>query len=148
MGLLAGDLLPVGSEAPLFEARDDSGKLVRLADLRGQPVVLLFYPGDDTPTCTKQLCELRDGYSLLRENSAAVFGVNPFSAKSHAAFRLKHSFPFPLIVDEGRRIMRAYKCGRWIVARTVYVIGAGGRIVFAQRGQPPVSAYLPLLSLR
>ncbi len=148
MGLLAGDPLPVGAEAPLFEARDDTGALVRLADLRGRPVVLLFYPGDGTPKCTRQLCELRDSYGPLSASGAAVFGVNPFGARSHAAFRAKFSFPFPLLVDEGRRIMRAYRCGRFIVARTVYVVGADGRIAFAQRGEAPVSAYLPLLSLR
>jgi peroxiredoxin Q/BCP len=148
MGFLAGDPLPVGAEAPLFEALDDSGAPVRLADLRGRPVVLLFYPGDDTPTCTRQLCELRDSYGELSASGAAVFGVNPFGTRSHAAFRAKFSFPFPLIVDAGRRIMRAYRCGRFIVARTVYVVGADGRIAFAQRGEAPVSAYLPLLSLR
>lgn len=148
MGIFGSDPLPVGAQAPLFEARDESGGAVRLADLRGRPVVLLFYPGDDTPVCTRQLCELRDEWAALKASGAAVYGVNPFSAKSHAAFRAKHRFPFPLIVDEGRRLMKAYRCGRLIVTRTLYVISADGRIAFAQRGQPRVADYLPLLSLR
>jgi peroxiredoxin Q/BCP len=84
----------------------------------------------------------------LASAGAVVYGVNPSSGQSHRAFREKHGFPFPLIVDEGRRIAHAYRCGRFIVTRTVYVISAGGKIAFAGRGQPPVGAYLPLLSLR
>jgi peroxiredoxin Q/BCP len=148
MGLFRQDLLPLGVEAPLFEAQDDSGAAVRLADLRGRFVVLVFYPADGTPTCTRQLCELRDSHEPLRAAGAAVYGVNPLSARSHAAFRTKHGFPFPLIVDEGRRIAHAYRCGRLLVTRTVYVISPEGRIVFAARGAPPVEAYLPLLSRR
>lgn len=148
MGLFRQELLPVGAEAPLFEARDDSGAAVRLADLRGRFVVLVFYPADGTPICTRQLCALRDSYEPLRTAGAAVYGVNPLSARSHAAFRAKHDFPFPLIVDEGRRIAHAYRCGRLLVTRTVYVISPEGRIVFAERGAPPAEAYLPLLSRR
>jgi peroxiredoxin Q/BCP len=148
MSLFSQDPLPVGSEAPLFEAVDDAGAVVSLAAHRGRPVVLLFYPGDDTPTCTRQLCALRDSYEPLVNAGAAVFGVNPRSAKSHRAFRQKYGFQFPLIVDEGRRIAHAYRCGRLIVTRTVYAISTEGRIVFAGRGQPAVRDYLPLLSLR
>ena len=148
MGLFSQDLLPLGAEAPGFDAVDDAGAPVSLAGLRGRHVVLVFYPGDDTPTCTRQLCDIRDSFEALERTGAAVYGVNPFGEKSHAAFRAKFKFPFPLIVDRGMRIMRAYRCGRLIVTRTVYVISPEGRIVFAERGKPGVEAYLPLLSLR
>ena len=65
-----------------------------------------------------------------------AFGVNPQSARSHASFRDKHKFPFPLLVDEGKRVADAYKCGALIVRRTVYLIGPDGRIRFARRGMP------------
>lgn len=94
------------------------------------------------------MCSLRDSHESLARAGAAVYGVNPWSAASHAAFRARHRFPFPLIVDRGRRIAHAYRCGRLLVTRTVYVISPEGRIVFGERGAPPAEAYLPLLSRR
>jgi peroxiredoxin Q/BCP len=128
--------LAPGTPAPDFTARDHTGAEVKLSALRGRPVVLVFYPGDDTPACTKQLCALRDSWADLAWSGAAVYGVNPFGAESHRRFAAKFSFPFPLLVDSGGRVAKAYNAGGRIVRRTVYVIGADGVIRFARRGAP------------
>ena len=133
---LFSDPLPVGSVAPDFTLPDDSGKQVSLASLTGQNVLLVFYPADNTPGCTKQLCALRDDWSNLRSRNLQVFGVNPQNAASHAGFRRKHTLPFPLLVDKGGKVTRLYNAGGFIVRRTVYLIGKDGRIKFAQRGAP------------
>jgi peroxiredoxin Q/BCP len=133
-----GPPLQPGQEAPDFTARDQEGRSVTLSALRGRPVVLVFYPGDDTPTCTRQLCELRDGWAGLAGSGAAVFGINAWSAESHRKFVLKFGFPFPLLVDEGGRIAAAYQAGGRVARRTVYVIGPDGIVRFARRGVPAV----------
>jgi peroxiredoxin Q/BCP len=128
--------LPVGSPAPDFSLTDDSGRAVRLSALRGRSVALVFYPGDDTPGCTKQLCEFRDSWEAVRARGIEVFGVNPQSARSHARFRGKYGFPFPLLVDQGRKVAALYHAGGPIVRRTVYLIGPDGLIRLARRGMP------------
>lgn len=106
--LVAGELAP-GQPAPPFEARDQSGQTVRLADFRGkQVVVLYFYPKDDTPGCTAQACSLRDGYAELKAAGAEVLGLSADDEKSHAAFTAKHGLPFRLLVDPGGKIIEAY----------------------------------------
>jgi thioredoxin-dependent peroxiredoxin len=133
---LFSDPLPVGAEAPEFALPDERGKTVRLSSLRGRNVVLVFYPGDDTPTCRKQLCEFRDRWSDARKRNATVFGVNPWSGDRHARFREKFQFPFPLLVDEGQKVAELYRAGGLVVKRTVYLIGPDGKIRFARRGKP------------
>jgi peroxiredoxin Q/BCP len=128
--------LPPGTPAPDFSAADDSGRTVALSALRGRNVVLVFYPGDDTPGCTKQLCQFRDRWDQVTARGVEVYGVNPQGATKHTRFREKYRFPFPLIVDEGRRIARLYNAGGPIVRRTVYLIGPDGVIRFARRGMP------------
>jgi peroxiredoxin Q/BCP len=133
---LFGGPLAVGAEAPDFELPDQDGKAVRLSALRGKNVVLVFYPGDDTPVCTKQLCEFRDGWAEARQKNTVVFGVNPWSAGSHSKFRAKFKLPFPLLVDKGQRVGSLYRTNSLLVRRTVYLIGPDGRIRFAERGKP------------
>jgi len=128
--------LPVGSTAPEFSLPDDAGNQVRLSALRGKNVVLVFYPGDSTPGCTRQLCQLRDSWESARARGVEVFGVNPQSAASHARFRSRHRFPFPLLVDAGRKVAALYNASGIIVKRTVYLIGPDGTIRFARRGMP------------
>lgn len=129
------DLLPPGTDAPDFTLRDDSGRAVHLAAC-GAPVVLIFYPMDETPGCRAQLCELRDHWDQFRGRGVAVFGVNPGSAESHAKFRANHRFPFPLLVDAGKRVARLYGANGLVPRRTVYAVDAARRIVFAARGKP------------
>ena len=133
---LWSDPLPVGTPAPDFSAPDDGGQTVKLSKLRGRNVVLVFYPGDDTPGCTKQLCDFRDRWDQAKAKKVAVYGVNPQSAARHTKFRNKFKFPFPLIVDEDRAIAKLYNADGLIVKRTVYLIGPDGVIRFAQRGMP------------
>jgi peroxiredoxin Q/BCP len=133
---LFSDPLPPGSAAPDFTLPDDGGHLVTLSGLRPRPVVLVFYPGDDTPGCTKQLCEFRDDWKHVRERGVELFGVNPQSAAKHQRFRDKFQFPFPLLVDAGQKIAALYHANGIIVKRTVYLIGADGKIRFSRRGKP------------
>lgn len=86
---------------------------------------------------------MRDAWQSLKSAGAVVYGVNPSSETSHQRFAKKHSFLFPLIVDKGARIARAYRSGLWLlVRRTVYIIGPDGAIVFARRGKPSPSELL------
>jgi len=137
--------LEPGTPAPPFICPDERGRVFILNQQRGKKVVLVFYPADDTPVCTKQLCELRDHYDEIRKTGAVVFGVNPGDGESHKRFQEKHKLPFPLLVDAGKRVAKLYKCGGWLVKRTVYIIDEQGVIRYARRGRPPVSELLEAL---
>jgi peroxiredoxin Q/BCP len=143
LSLLSGPPLAPGSEAPDFTLPDQDGNPVHLRSLRGKNVVLIFYPGDETPVCRKQLCEFRDQTQVWQRKNTVVFGVNPSGAKSHAGFRDNNRLGFSLLVDEGSRVADAYRCkGLLWTTRTVYLIGPDGRIRFAKRGKPDPSEVL------
>jgi peroxiredoxin Q/BCP len=139
---LFSDPLSVGAPAPDFSLPDQDGKIVSLAALRGSNVVLVFYPGDDTPGCRRQLCEFRDRWADAQRKNTLVFGVNPQGARSHAQFIGKSRLPFPLLVDQGQKMGALYKTKGLIVKRTVYLIGPDGSIRFAQRGMPDAATVL------
>ena len=139
---LWSDPLPVGTRAPDFTLPDEAGKIVTLAALKGRSVVLVFYPGDDTTICTRQLCEFRDEWQEARARHVEVFGINPQNAASHAKFRQKFQFPFPILVDKGQKVGKLYHAHGLIVKRTVYLIGPDQTIRFAQRGTPPAKEVL------
>jgi len=126
--------LPVGSAAPDFTLPDQDGSLVTLSALRGQSVVLIFYPADETRICRKQLCEFRDAKSQHR--GVLVYGVNPGNAESHSRFRTNQNLQFPLLIDKGQKVATIYRANGWMVRRTVYLIGMNGIIQFARRGTP------------
>jgi peroxiredoxin Q/BCP len=134
--------LAAGTPAPDFRLPDESGRMVTLSGLRGRDVVLVFYPGDDTPGCTRQLCGFRDGWEEARARGVEIFGVNPWSAERHAKFRSKFGFPFPLLVDRGQKVGELYHTKGLVVKRTVYRIGPDGIIRFARRGYPAVKEVL------
>ena len=129
------------SSAPNFTASVvgsgfESGGTITLAKLKGHPVILYFYPKDDTPGCTKQACGIRDSWASLKKK-AQVFGISPDAVKSHEKFIKKHELPFPLIADEGKSIAEAY--GVWVekslygrkymgVERSTFVIDGKGKI--------------------
>ena len=134
---LFSDPLPVGSVAPEFSAPDQTGRIVTLSALRGRNVVLVFYPGDDTPGCTKQLCEFRDGWEQAKARGVEVFGVSPDSVASHVKFRKKFDLPYRLLADVGHPMADAF--GTWVeksfagktykgVERTSFIIGPDGRV--------------------
>jgi peroxiredoxin Q/BCP len=126
-----------GDQAPDFEAQDQRGQTVRLADYRGQRVALYFYPKDDTPGCTAQACSLRDGETQLKAAGVQVLGVSTDSVESHQRFAEKYELPFPLLADINKKLVEAYgvwqekkNYGRtyWGVARTTFLIDAEGRV--------------------
>lgn len=129
--------LQVGDPAPAFSVRDQDGKEVKLLDLKGEKVVLYFYPKDNTPTCTNQACNIRDNYGSLLKKGYKVFGVSPDSEKSHQRFIKKHNLPFPLLADTEHKMVEAY--GVWGektlfgrtymgVLRTTFIINKNGII--------------------
>jgi peroxiredoxin Q/BCP len=133
---LFSDPLTAGSKAPDFSLPGQDGKAVRLSQLRGSNVVLVFYPGDDTMVCRKQLCEFRDQWQQARKRNVEVFGVNPANAESHRKFQEKYHFPFPLLVDDGQKVAGLYHANGLFIKRTVYLIGPDGVILYAKRGKP------------
>ena len=142
---LFSDPLPPGTPAPDFTLPDDTGNTVKLSKLRGKSVVLVFYPGDDTPGCTRQLCEFRDSWQSVKARGVKVFGVNPGSAASHGRFRKKFDLPFPLLIDSGRKVATLYQANGIIVKRTVYLIGPDGVIRLGRRGMPSPEEVLAAL---
>ena len=100
-----------GEPAPDFTATTDSGERVSLSDFRGSPVVLYFYPKDDTPGCTKQACGIRDAYAELERAGAVVLGVSPDSEAKHAKFKDKYDLPFTLLADPEHEVAERY--GVW-----------------------------------
>ena len=101
-------MLKAGDKAPPFALPSNEGRTVRL---RGKPVVLYFYPKDDTPGCTKEACSFRDAWSEIQETGAVVLGVSPDDAASHEKFRAKYRLPFPLLSDPDHAVADAY--GAW-----------------------------------
>jgi thioredoxin-dependent peroxiredoxin len=134
--------LQVGEVAPDFSLSDEKGNQVRLSDFRGkQAVVLIFYPADETPGCTRQLCAARDDKEVYEKAGAAVFGVNPGKEASHEKFINKHNLTMPLLVDKGLEVATRYDAVMGfgplkLVNRTVVTIGKDGKILFYRRGIP------------
>ena len=100
-----------GLQAPDFSLPDENNVIRRLSDFRGRPVVLYFYPKDDTPGCTTEACNFRDEYLNYVNADLAILGVSPDSPKSHAKFKAKYSLPFLLLSDEGHKVCNEY--GVW-----------------------------------
>jgi peroxiredoxin Q/BCP len=145
-------MLDIGAQAPDFELLDENGNAVRLADFRGKSsVVLMFYPADNTPGCTKQLCTARDDYDQYQAAGVAVFGVNPGSESAHKRFSEKHGLRTPLLLDDKGKVSRAYDALMPIplltmVNRTVVGIDRDGVVRFYERGMPPTRRILDAMS--
>jgi thioredoxin-dependent peroxiredoxin len=131
------DWLEEGSKAPAFTLASDSGTKVKLSDLKGSPVVLYFYPKDDTPGCTKEACAFRDRQADLTKFGAKVFGVSPDDVASHVKFRDKYELNFPLLADPDHKVAEKY--GAWReknmygkksmgIQRSTFLIDADGKI--------------------
>lgn len=141
-------VLKENTKAPEFSLVDEKGNQVSLSDYKGKPVVLYFYPKDDTPGCTTEACNFRDDYSQYEKAGAVILGVNPGSEKSHAKFASKYELPFTLLVDEDHKICEAY--GVWGrkkmmgreydgVFRTTYLIDKDGKIAKVFEGVKPAT---------
>lgn len=135
-------ILQVGDTAPAIEATTSSGKAFRLADYAGkQQVLLVFYPKDETPVCTEQLCNVQDNLGAVRQAGIEPFGVNPGSAESHEQFRSRFNMAFELLVDEGSVAAEAYGAVKpeGGILRSVFVVGRNGSIIYAAEGKPDVT---------
>ena len=130
-------LIDPGKKAPSFSLKDQDGKTHRLADYAGKPVVLYFYPKDDTPGCTTEACAFRDNLPQFRKSKAAVLGVSILDEASKARFAAKHDLNFPLLADADHEV--ADKYGVWQekslygrqfmgLARTTYLVGGDGKV--------------------
>jgi peroxiredoxin Q/BCP len=132
-----GDWIEVGERAPAFTLTADNGIKVRLCDLKGQPVVLYFYPRDDTPGCTREACAFRDQQAQLKKLGAQVLGISSDSIESHANFRDKYDLNFPLLSDADHTVAEKY--GAWReknmygkkslgLQRSTFLIDADGKV--------------------
>lgn len=125
--------LSLGDTAPEFSAPNQDGKTVRLSEHRGKPVLLFFYPKDETPGCTKEACQFRDRYSQFKKLGAVVLGISRQDSESHRAFRSKHKLPFDLLVDSDGKIAEAFGVGTAPVVgwhkRQSILIGPDGKVL-------------------
>jgi peroxiredoxin Q/BCP len=139
-------MIEEGKPAPGFSLPGDSGEDISLESFRGQPVVLYFYPRDDTPGCTKQACGIRDAWGEFGKRGAVVLGVSPDNPRKHAKFRDKYGLPFTLLADEDHAVAEAY--GVWVeksmlgkkymgIERSTFVIDADGNVAKVMRRVKP-----------
>ena len=143
-------MIAPGTPAPDFELPTDAGEPLRLSSLRGRPVVLYFYPKDDTSGCTTQACGLRDSFPRFGSSGAVILGVSPDDVRSHQKFRAKYDLPFALLADTEHAVAEQYGVwkeksmyGRtyWGVERTTYLIDAQGKVaVVFERVDPATHA--------
>lgn len=138
----------IGDTAPDFVLPGTGGRTYSLAQHRGVPVVLVFYPGDNTPVCTRQLCSYNDELAQFAGLSAQVLGISAQSVESHESFAAKHGFGFPLLADEDKSVHRAYGVLGLMdmPRRSVFVIDAAGTIRYAHRALLGVT-YRPVSEL-
>jgi len=138
----------IGDTAPDFVLPGTGGRTYSLAQYRGVPVVLVFYPGDNTPVCTRQLCSYNDELAQFAGLSAQVLGISAQSVESHESFAAKHGFGFPLLADEDKSVHRAYGVLGLMdmPRRSVFVIDAAGTIRYAHRALLGVT-YRPVSEL-
>lgn len=130
--------ISAGVPAPQFSLLDDTGTERKLSDYLGSPVVLYFYPKDDTPGCTTEACNFRDDYSVYQEADVTILGVSPDTTSKHSKFKVKYNLPFTLLADTDHKVCELYgvwgrkkSMGREYdgVFRTTFLIGADGKIV-------------------
>jgi peroxiredoxin Q/BCP len=135
-----------GKPAPDFELQSDTGENVKLSNLKGRPVVLYFYPKDDTPGCTVEACEFRDSYDVFRERGAEILGVSPDDVASHGKFKSKYELPFTLLADPEHEVAEKY--GVWGernsygkksmgIKRSTFIIDSDGNVARAMMGIKP-----------
>ena len=140
--------LAIGNQAPLSMMFQASGEhpsitLQQFVDEK-KSVILVFYPMDNTPLCTIQLCALRDNYQAVLATGTAVLGVNPAGLESHKKFANQHHYPFPILGDENRQLGNALGIGELFGAndRTVVILDATGKVVWFERGNPSVKSIM------
>ena len=144
-----------GVPAPEFELLDDANKIRRLSEFRGHPLILYFYPADDTSGCTKEACNFRDDYSAYQKAGVTILGVSPDSVESHIKFRAKYQLPFSLLADADHHVCDLYRVwgpkkfmGREYegVLRTTFLIDAQGRIAHVFENVHPAEHSMEVLA--
>ena len=129
--------LAVGDKAPAFSLKDQDGKVVSLKGLKGKPVVLYFYPKDDTPGCTKEACGFRDAMNPIKRSGAVVLGLSLDGPESHQKFISKYELPFPLLCDDDAAVSKSYGVYKqknmygkkyWGIERSTFIIDPEGRL--------------------
>jgi len=136
--------METGQQAPDFTLNDGEGNRWSLGDQRGKTVVLLFYPGDNTPVCTAQLCSVRDHWSEYQATGAEVVGISTDTVESHRGFAEKHSLPLRLLSDADRKVSEMYHMKSWLPgrsARGVVVIDKEGKVAYSK--VQPISLFKP-----
>ena len=139
-------MIEEGKPAPDFELSSDVGETVRLSDFRGKPVVVYFYPKDDTPGCTAQACGIRDNFDAFGERGAVVLGISPDDESSHVKFKQKYGLPFTLLADPDHEVAERY--GVWRerrmygktymgIERSTFVIDPDGNVAHVMRRVKP-----------
>ena len=132
----------LGKQAPLFTLKNQKGKSISLASFKNKKnVLLIFYPGDNTPGCTKQLCALRDDFSKFKKEDIIIFGINHADHNSHQKFINDYNFPFDLLIDNNHQVATKYQAlksffGKTITNRSVILINKEGQIIYLKRGLP------------
>ena len=133
-------MIEEGQPAPDFELETDTGETVKLSDLRGKPVVLYFYPKDDTPGCTAQACGIRDAWGEFERAGAEVLGISADTRASHERFKAKYSLPFTLLADPEGTLGGPYgvaREGKRSYERSTFVIDAEGNVAKIMRRVSP-----------
>ena len=139
-------MLKQNDSAPEFSLEDQDGSIKKLTDFSGQPLVLYFYPKDDTPGCTTEACNFRDDYSEFIDKGVQIIGISPDSVKSHQKFQSKHELPFSLLSDPDHKVAEQY--GAWGlkkmygreyegILRTTFLIDKNGRVAKVFEGVKP-----------
>jgi len=139
---MEGAVLREGDPAPDFTLESDAGERVTLSSLRGRPVVLYFYPKDDTPGCTRQACGIRDAWADFQRAGAEVFGISADTQRSHERFKSKYTLPFTLLADPEHRLGEPYGVaqeGKNSYERSTFVIDADGNVTRVLRRVNPDS---------
>ena len=125
-------MIKLSDNAPDFELQSDNGENFRLSDHAGERVLLVFYPGDNTPVCTAQLCEYRDGIESFADLGVTVIGISSDDLESHQDFRAKHDLPFVLLSDPDLQVAKLYGCkGALGMKRAVYLVDEQGLVRYA-----------------
>lgn len=125
--------MKVGDDAPDFTLKDESGNDWNLNTQKGKTVVLIFYPGDNTPVCTKQLCSVSNNWDEYLKTGAEIVGISTDSVDSHKSFSAKYNFPFTLLSDEKGESIEKYGVKSWLPgrsARAVVVIDKDGKVAY------------------
>lgn len=144
----AQELLSVGDTAPAFNLPSTGNQTIRLSDYRHKKnLIIVFYPGDNTPGCTIQLCALRDNLAEITALDTVVLGSNPASVRSHEAFAKRQQYTFPILSDTQSSMAKSYGVNGLFGfnRRTVYIVDKEGTIQFAERGMPTVEELIKVI---